>query len=161
MSYSVTVEGLKLTLRNFNKLDKWVQSDQVPTGPLVNISDIEGTTDTPYTVTVLAYLPDNKLNKVENTSGLSLQSDLIYLNYYGGVVVKTTNKGGEEVDLLCRDFRVEYNCKEKSPKFNLYYIQFEYQLLPGTPSVDAIIVRDDDEDPRTDRGTVTTPADAE
>lgn len=158
MSYSVTVQGIQLTLKNFNKLDTWVQASQVPTGPLVNISALEGKPNTPYTVTVLAYLPVYILKNVRNTSGLSLMGDLIYLNYYGGTLVKVIDKGGEEQEVLCRDFRIEFNSEENAERFYMCYVQFEYQLLPGTPFVDGIIVRDQDDDPELDRGTVTMPA---
>jgi len=154
----VTVNGVTLTLLDFQKVDANIPLASKPKGPLVNISDIEGTSDTPYTVTVLAYLPDNTLKPITNTSGLQLQGNQIYLNYYGTTQVQYISGLGVTETLNCRDFRVEFDCEEEANQFDLYYIQYTYQLDPGTPSVDAILVRDDDEDPETDRGTVTMPA---
>lgn len=160
MGNPVTVNGVTLTLKDFRKFDTNIEAANKPTGPLVNMSGIEGGNGTPYTVTVLAYLPDNTLNPIENTSGLQLQGNQIYLNYYGINPVKVLNKQGGFDTLQGREFRVEFNCEEEASLFDLYYIQFTYQVISG-PSADVIWVRDEDEDPETDRGTVTMPADPE
>lgn len=159
MGNQVTVNGttVTLTLKDFKKFDTNIAAANKPKGPLVNISGIEGNNNTPYTVTVLAYLPDNPLNPVDNTSGLKMPNFDIYLNYYGINPVKVLNKQGEFDTLQGREFRVEFNCAEEASLFDLYYIQFTYQVDAGG-SADVIWVRDEDEDPETDRGTVTTPA---
>ena len=47
--------------------------------------------------------------------------------------------------------------KTRSSQYDLYYVQFAYQLDEGTPSVDMILVRSENDDPETDRGTVSAP----
>ncbi len=158
MGNPVTVNGVTLTLKDFRKFDSNIAAANKPSGPLVNISGIEGNNNTPYTVTVLAYLPDNPLNPIENTSGLQLQGNEIYLNYYGINPVKVLNRTGTFDTVEGREFRVEFNCAEETTQFDLYYIQFTYQIQQGGASADVIWVRDEDEDPETDRGTVTGPA---
>ena len=152
-----TTNGITLTLNDFRKFDTNISANDVPTGPLVNMSGNEDTQSTPFTVTVLAYLPDNVLNPVDNTSGLQLQGDEIYLNYYGVTPTEIFNKEGGYTTINCRDFRVEFNCAEVASQYDLYYIQFSYELDPGTEPVDMILVRNENDDPETDRGTVTTP----
>ncbi|MGG8495229.1 hypothetical protein ACQY1Q_02325 [Tenacibaculum sp. TC6] len=155
---SVSVNGLTLSLVDFKKFDTNIEPEYRPQGPLVNISALENGDNVPYTVTVLAYLPGSQpLNPVENTSGLPLFEDKIYLDYYGPITVNALNKNNEPIPILCRDFRVEFNCSEEAVNYDLYYIQFTYELEEGTPSVDAIFVREKDEDPETDRGTISTP----
>ncbi|WP_299108762.1 hypothetical protein [uncultured Tenacibaculum sp.] len=160
MGNPVTVNGVTLTLKDFRKFDTNIDAANKPTGPLINMSGAEGGNDTPYTVTVLAYLPDNPLNPLENTSGLQLQGNQIYLNYYGINPVKVLNKQGGSDTLQGREFRVEFNCEEEASLFDLYYIQFTYQVISGA-SADVIWVRDQNDDPETDRGTVTTPMEDE
>ena len=70
--------------------------------------------------------------------------------------VEILNKEGSTNTIKCRDFRVEFNCTEETTEYDLYYIQFTYQINDGS-SADAILLRDEDEDPETDRGTVTVP----
>jgi len=162
MGNQVNVNGVTLTLKDFRKFDTNISVDNVPTGPLVNMSrDESGNSTTPNTVTVLAYLPDNTLNPVDNINGLQLQGNEIYLNYYGVVPTQIVNKDGGYDTVNCRDFRVEFNCDEVASLYDLYYVQFAYQLDEGTPSVDMILVRSENDDPVTDRGTVTTPIDPE
>ncbi|WP_299134251.1 hypothetical protein [uncultured Tenacibaculum sp.] len=160
MGNSVTVNHVTLSLVKFEKFVTNIPAANRPTGPLVNISGAEGSNSTPYTVTVLAYLPDNPLNRVENTSGLQLQGDEIYLNYYGINPVNILNKEGGTDTVQGREFRVEFNCKEETTNYDLYYIQFTYKVESGA-SADMIWVRDEDEDPETDRGTVSTPVDGD
>ncbi|WP_422090119.1 hypothetical protein [Tenacibaculum ovolyticum] len=153
---STTINGVTLNLVQFLEFDTNIPAANKPSGPLVNISDVEGGNNTPYTVTVLAYLPSNTLNPVENTNGLQLKEDLIYLDYYGITATTILNKEGGTATIQCRDFRVEFNCEEEATEYDLYYVQFTYQINDGS-SVDAVLLRDDDEDPELDRGTVTVP----
>ncbi|MDO6812730.1 hypothetical protein [Tenacibaculum soleae] len=155
---STTINGVTLNLVQFLEFDTNIPAANKPSGPLVNISGVEGGNSTPYTLTVLAYLPSNKLNPVENTRGLSLKDNEIYLNYYGITPTTILKKDGTTEVIECRDFRVEFNCKEETTVYDLYYVQFTYQINDGS-SADATLVRDEDEDPETDRGTVTMPED--
>ena len=162
MGNQKTTNQIALTLKDFKVFDTNIPAENKPEGPLVNMSDLETGIENPYTVTVLAYLPSNQLNSVcfspEVINKLELIKKDIYLTYYGVKVVTTLDRNQNRQLVDCRDFRVEFNCKEVADTYDLYYIQFEYQLLEDTLPVDAIIVRDDDEDPELDRGTVTMPA---
>ncbi len=157
MSQRITLEKIE-----FEKLKEGISFKDKPQGPLVNMSDVETGNHEPFIVTILAYLPNNTLHEVcfspSVIDKLELKKNYIYLTYYGVKVVTYLDRNDNRQLIDCRDFRVEYNCKEKSEFFDLYYIQFKYQLASDTLPVDAIIVRDDDEDPETDRGTVTMPA---
>ncbi|WGH76761.1 hypothetical protein P8625_06290 [Tenacibaculum tangerinum] len=156
-SNPVSVNGVTLTLEDFKKLNINIAAADIASGPLTNISSSEMTGTTTYTVTAVAYIPSNQLNPVSNQSGLPLQKDDIYLNYYGVINVNVLDKNGNPVTYSCRDFRVEFNCDEIADTYDLYYVQFTYTLEEGTEPVDMIYVRDDNEDPETDRGTVSVP----
>jgi len=162
MSNFINLEGgIEVELIRFDKFDADIPASEVPSGPLVSMSDIV-TTSLPnhYTVTVLAYLPSGKtFKKVDETkkNGVSLKEEIIYLNYYGATVVTTVDRNGNRDLSLCRDFRIEYNCEEGADEFDVYYLQFNYALDAGALSVDSILVREVNDDPETDRGTVTTP----
>ncbi|CAM1343594.1 hypothetical protein [Tenacibaculum amylolyticum] len=153
---------ITLTLRDFKKFDTNIPAANKPSGPLVNVSDIESGAYNPYTVTVLAYLPgDQVLKPVELgddvVNSISLDNNLIYLTYYGVEVVTVTDRNQNRQLVDCRKFCVEYDCNDEAQVYDLYYIQFDYQLNPKTLPVDAILVKDKDDDPETDRGTVTMP----
>ncbi|CAM1334591.1 hypothetical protein [Tenacibaculum aestuariivivum] len=164
---STTINGVTLELIKFEKFETNIPEVNKPTGPLVNISGAEGSNSTPYTVTVLAYLPDNTtLNPINNTSGLQLQGNEIYLNYYGINPVSILNKEGGVDIVQGRDFRVEFNIEEVAANFDLYYIQFTYKVEEGA-SADVIWLKQANEytgannnlrGPIGDRGTVTAPA---
>lgn len=62
---------------------------------------------------------------------------------------------------------MDFNCKKEASHFDLYYLKFTYQLEEGAELADMIYVRDNNtnpilgdvnDDPVTERGTVTTPA---
>ncbi|MDX8554595.1 hypothetical protein MK851_13305 [Tenacibaculum sp. 1B UA] len=170
MGNPVNVNGVTLTLKDFRKFDTNISVDNIPKGPLVNMSGLEGSTSNPFTVTVLAYLPDNPLKPIENTTGLQLQGNEIYLNYYGIIPVQIPNKEGGYNMVSCRDFRVDFNCDQVASQYDLYYIEYIYELEEGTELADMILVRNNNtnpilknvnEGPITDRGTVTAPAETE
>ncbi|CAL2079363.1 conserved protein of unknown function [Tenacibaculum sp. 190524A02b] len=167
LNETVSVNGITLTLKDFKQFQQAnIPKENKPTGPLVNVSDLEGTTDTPYTVTVLAYVPSNPeggFGSVKNRSGLQLPANFeLFLNYDGVEVVTTTDRNKNRQLVDCRNFLVEYSCNETQfDAYDLYYIQFEYLLDDKTLPVDAILVRDKDDDPETDRGTVTSPVDGD
>lgn len=161
MSTPVSVNGLTLTLKDFEKLSTSISAADIATGPLVHMSTPEEGANE-YTVTVLAYVPSKQLlNPIpqENRTGLPLKGKKIYLNYIGTIDVEAFDKAsGGSTQKLCRDFLVEFNCNEEAPEFDLYYIQFTYAVNAGTDSVDAILVRDRDDDPELSRGTLTNPS---
>lgn len=154
---------ITLTLRDFKKFDTDIPAENKPSGPLVNVSDKESGTHNPYRVTVLAYLPGDQVFKPvelgdDVVNSISLMDNLIYLTYYGVEVVTVTDRNQNRQLVDCRNFCVEYDCDDEAQVYDLYYIQFDYQLDPETLPVDAILVCDRDDDPETDRGTVTMPA---
>lgn len=159
MSTPVSVNGLTLTLKDFEKLGSSVAASAIATGPLVHMSTPDNS-NAPYTVTVLAYVPSKQLlNPIpeENRTGLPLKGNKIYLNYVGTIDVESfDNANGQPTNKVCRDFLVEFNCLEEATEYDLYYIQFTYSVNEGTDSVDAILVRDRDDDPETSRGTYTS-----
>ncbi|MCT4699360.1 hypothetical protein [Tenacibaculum haliotis] len=160
---SITTNGVTLTLIKFEKFETNIPVENKPTGPLVNISGAEGNNNTPYAVTVLAYLPDTTiLSPINNTTGLQLQGNEIYLNYYGINPVSILNKQGGGDIVQGRDFRIDFNIEEVAANFDLYYVQFTYKVEEKGASADVIWVRDENEsngvgDERGSRGTITTP----
>ena len=139
-------------------------------GPLVNMylattGDYKGK----YIVTVLAYLPSkptkqfNNVKVSPNTEGISLDLEglekKVYLTYNGVKVITTRDRNDNRQLVDCRDFAFEYNCAEDATEFNLCHFQFTYSLDSGTDSVDSILVRDINDDPRFSRGTVVTVSD--
>ena len=161
MSQTVPVNGLTLTLKDYEKLKTSIAAADIATGPLVHMSTPEEG-DNEYTVTVLAYVPSGKtLNPIPqaNRTGLSLNGNKLYLNYVGPINVESFDKAdGSFTQKVCRDFLVEFNCDEDAVSFDLHYIQFTYSVNEGTNSVDAILVRDLNDDPRTSRGTIANPS---
>jgi len=161
MSQPVSVNGLTLTLNDYEKLKTSIAAADIATGPLVHMSTPEEG-DNEYTVTVLAYVPSGKiLNPIPqaNRTGLPLKGNKVYLNYVGIIDVESfDNADGSSTQKVCRDFLVEFNCDEDAASYDLHYIQFTYSVNEGTDSVDAILVRDLNDDPRTSRGTVAAPS---
>lgn len=161
MSQTVSVNGLTLTLKDYVKLKTSICANDIATGPLVHMSTPEEG-DNEYTVTVLAYVPSKQiLNPVcqENRTGLQLKGNKLYLNYIGPIDVEAfDNANGQPSNKVCRDFLVEFNCNEEATEYDLHYIQFTYSVDKGTDFVDAILVRDRDDDPKTSRGTLTAPS---
>lgn len=161
MSQTVSVNGLTLTLNDYEKLKTSIAAADIATGPLVHMSTPEEG-ENEYTVTVLAYVPSKQiLNPVpqENRKGLQLNGNKLYLNYVGPIDVESfDNANGQPSNKVCRNFLVEFNCLEEASEYDLHYIQFTYSVDAGTDSVDAILVRDRDDDPQTSRGTYTVPS---
>lgn len=160
---AVTTNGLALTLINAFPMGETIPAAQRALGPMVNVSEVKGRTNTPYLVTVMAYVPANQtLQPIpeSNRTGLALNdAETLYLNYEGVTISTYTDRNGNRQITDCRNFIVEYNCDETAEAYQLYYIQFEYALFNSTNLVNSVMVRDQNDDPETDRGTVTMPAD--
>ncbi|CAM1366335.1 conserved hypothetical protein [Tenacibaculum litopenaei] len=161
MENAVNTQQLNITLDAFQAFDTNIPQNLIADGPLVNAeaTTIEGKSG--FTVTALAYIPSGEFNPVvigpEVVNSVALMSNVLYLNYYGVAVVKTENREGGIQENLSRDFRIEFNMKNTSELYDLYYIKFSYVLPEGTTPVDMIYVREQNDDPETDRGTITTP----
>ncbi|SEB51025.1 hypothetical protein SAMN04489761_1128 [Tenacibaculum sp. MAR_2009_124] len=157
------IESKSITMKliNYTQLEQKIDADKMADGPSVNISSPENQgNDDSYTVTVLTYLPDAQLSQVENTSGIKLD-DNVYLNYNGVNPVKILGKDNKYTTVQGREFRFDYRCDVKNvEKYFLCYLQFAY-TIKDSQYADVIWVRDENEDPETDRGTVTVPADTD
>lgn len=115
-----------------------------------------------YTVTIGTYLP-NELNEIKESmcsSAFEVISKYLYIKYNGITNINTeiTTKNIDEM-VLCRDFDLIYDSKiSNSTKFCFYLIEFQYYFAKKEAfGAEAIIVKDENLDPRTTRGTVTTP----
>ncbi|WP_075342233.1 hypothetical protein [Tenacibaculum agarivorans] len=157
----VKVDGVTMNLLDFRKVGSLPATQcTIPSGPLTNsMGPYKFDNKEIYVVTVLAYIPDNELEtKVKDKSGLVLIKDKLYLNYKGVKDVTIILADGKQQELTSRNFVVEYDCDENTDNYIIYQIRFAYNLDEGTDPVDVIFVQDKDDDPETDRGTVTTPA---
>lgn len=167
MDNAVNTQELTITLDTSATQDLNVKIDAnyIASGPLVNIASNTNGGVTSYTVTVLAYIPSETLNDVNPSAGLvqsvPIKGNKIQMNYYGASTVTVTDASGTPQTRTCRDFRIEFNANEGAKKFDLYHIQFTYSIPEGTEPVDVIYVREQNDDPETDRGTVTGPADTD
>ncbi len=152
----VAVEGIEFLCETFELLNYKIPTKQVANGPLVNIEVVD---ETNYIVTILAFLPDVALRPIpeQRRTGISLLNDKIYLTYGGVKKVSLVGEKFKHNEPLCRNFFIEYDSDIKAENYNSYYIKFKYHLLAGTENVDGILVRDRNDDPETDRGTVTIP----
>ncbi|GAA4271037.1 hypothetical protein U6A24_03985 [Aquimarina gracilis] len=165
MSNTITIAGISFTLNFCHKTnDTPIPSNFISKQPIANIYKSSISSDLKkYIVNIVAHLPENlqSLADLNLSSGLFLNEDkTIFFNYSGVSKVTTAVDKSDNGVLLCREFNIEYDCEdehEQIKNYNLYHIQFEYELLPKSfQSVEAIIVHDINEDPETDRGTVTT-----
>ena len=113
-----------------------------------------------YVVNIFTYIPENiEQNQVaKKDNQLVIFENSILFKYRGVKSVETeinTKISGNEIP--CRNFKIVFEGPDNQTTFDLYHIQFEYQVSESTQSVEGIWVRDRNLDPRTDRGTVTTP----
>lgn len=161
MSNKVTIAGVSITLNFCKKINETpIPSDFRSKQPIVNI--YKNTTDQDiYVVNIVSYLPESlkALTDMDLNSGLILNKDAtLFLSYTGVNIIKTSINKPDNGALLCREFNILYDFEDTySENYNLYHIQFDYKLLSTNfQSVEAIIVHDINEDPETDRGTVTT-----
>ncbi len=155
---TVELNGVVMELINYSRLQETISANEMADGPSVNISSPENRgNDDSYTITVLTYLPKAQLSQIENTSGIKLE-DNVYLNYNGINPVKILGKDNKYTTVQGREFRFDYRCDIKNvEEYFLCYLQFAY-TIKDSQYADVIWVRDENEDPETDRGTVTVPA---
>jgi hypothetical protein len=168
----VIIAGLQLTkilCERVNDKSKPIPLSHISKEPATTIYKTEN--EQVYRVNIMAHLPNNlsplerhseTCNYIESgkrqvpTAGIILDNnDEIFLNYNG--VSNVLTSVDKEV-ILCRDFRIEFDCNDPIiEKFDLYSIQFEYKLLPKSfQSVEAVVVHLVNDDPETSRGTVVT-----
>jgi hypothetical protein len=166
----ITLNGLSIDLK-VNKIirkNKLFKINKISKEPLISIykktiGDAKPPvyeTPTTFVVNIFCYLPKtlNVLDESDVPNKITLISNYVYLQYNGPI-----NKATEIItklpnqEITCRNLEIVYNAPENQPTFKLFQVQFEYQVLDGTPSVEAIIVRDNDVDPKIDRGTITSP----
>ncbi|MDG1806238.1 hypothetical protein [Flavicella sp.] len=136
------------------------QGDGVSQEPLVNIYLKDKNIPNTYIVNIVSYIGAEKrknLTPKQLQSGFPINKK-VALRYNEKIAnINTEIKEG----VTCRDFKIIYDAPEEQATFNKVEVQFEYTLLDNTAPVEAIIVRDKDLDPGTDRGTVTTPYEPE
>jgi len=161
MKNKITIAGLSITLNFCHRINKEpIKSVFTSDEPLATIYKSQKK-DT-YTVNIVAHIPVSTKNLTETNLGSGLFLDknkTLFLNYNGVNNIDTSIfKSDQTGILLCRDFGIEYNSQDTIIEdYNLYHIQFDYNLFSESfQLVEAIIVRLINEDPETDRGTVTT-----
>ncbi|WP_369048240.1 hypothetical protein [Tenacibaculum sp. UWU-22] len=104
--------------------------------------------------------PENDIASEEKTKKKEIEIvDSVYLKYNGLIGIPTwinSNRGNQRV--YCRDFEVLFKAENNIEDFNLVRISFDYSLKNPDYNVEAeaILVRNENIDPRTSRGTVTT-----
>lgn len=161
------IAGVNITI-NFCKKVNGEPIDNLYRSKEPSVSIYKSENEGAFTVNIMAFLPTKLKELPEETlnSGLILEDThkkpSLFLSYNGVVEVGTSvDKGGDL--LLCREFNVEYDSTEKMvEQYHLYHIQFEYKLASVKfQSVEAIIVKLVNEDPETDRGTVSTVRDSD
>ena len=161
MKSTTTIAGLSIAIKFCHKINNEpIKSVYTSEEPLVTIYDNQNSNT--YTVNLAVHIPEDlePMDELDLSGGLFLDENKeLFLSYNGVRNVDTSvYKSQDAGTLLCRDFAVEYDSKEQIVEnYNLYFVQFDYKLLPiNFQSVEAIIVKLVDEDPETDRGTVTT-----
>ncbi len=164
------IGGLLFVVKQFEKIGSEVLSDKLPMKmPLVNIQKVDHLSNS-YRCCVTAFVPSN-LDSLDNEtqSMLPLSSsenliDKLFLKYNGIVKVVTgidnNNGDGKSEEQLtpisCRGFELVYSSSH-TLSYNVYYIVFDYTIMEENAfHTDAIIIQDENIDPETSRGTVTT-----
>ncbi|GAA3630653.1 hypothetical protein [Flavivirga jejuensis] len=161
MKNVTTLAGISITLNFSNKLnDTPIKSVYTSSEPLVSIYKTQ--TEGAYTVNIIARVPLSVISLQNSctplSSGLFLNNEkTLFLNYNGVSNISTSVNKPNEI-LLCRTFSVVYDSETKvNEDYDLYHIQFNYSFLSKNfQSAEAIIVKLNNTDPETDRGTVTT-----
>lgn len=162
MSKTTTIAGVNFDLNFAKKINTQpIPLNEISKQPITNIykSD-KGSKETPiYTVNILSYIPQeiNKNPKADG-SGFFVVPELVFFQYNGTSLVETEVVTTNENRVTSRSFEIVYDGTEKQTEFDLFHIQLEYHLTGDLQqAVEAIWVRDENLDPRTDRGTVSTP----
>ena len=165
---TLEAKGIALELINEGKVIGTISAAEKPVGPLVNIETITENGKNRYILTVVGFVKTEGLSKPDDISGIEILPK-IYLNYKGADKVNVVGANGSE-EKTCRLFVIEYNYKcpptfPESPnppitEYDMCMFKFSYALEEGTPGVEVIYIVDKNDDPETDRGTVTSPEDA-
>ncbi|GAA3625675.1 hypothetical protein [Flavivirga jejuensis] len=129
-----------------------------PYDPLIKVENT--LEENKYIVTVGSYIPYSLDVVTMPSSSLEIIENYIYIKYNGNTnvntLIPTTNPNGK---VICRDFNIVYESKPDSTKFCFYLITFEYTFVfQNALQVEAVIIRDENLDPETSRGTVSTPS---
>ena len=166
MSTQKSINGINIQVSFCNKINcQPLPLDQISKGaPLANVYPKEGVANT-YTVNIVSHVPTqlnidtppdpNLVVSLDNNAGY------LYLAYNGIQAVNTPINQG---NVNCRVFWFEYNSPvdlDNPPadtQYNLYHTQFDYTIEQAGGNAEAICVHERNDDPETDRGTVTTPA---
>ncbi|CAL2086065.1 hypothetical protein [Tenacibaculum sp. 190524A05c] len=166
MSTQKSINGINIQVSFCNQINcQPIPLDQISKGaPLANVYAKEGVANT-YTVNIVSHVPTqlnidtppdpNVVVSLDNNAGY------LYLAYNGIQAVNTPINQG---NVNCRVFWFEYNSSvdlDNPPadtQFNLYHTQFDYTIEQAGGNAEAIFVQERNDDPETDRGTVTTPA---
>ncbi len=163
---SKTIHGIEITVNFCNQINTSpIPYNEVSHGaPLANIYE-NTSKDNTYTVNIVSHVPTsvNLDTPADPDEVVSLDNDAgyLYLAYKGIQAVGTPINQG---NVNCRVFWFEFNSSvdTKNPppgtEFNLYHTQFDYTVESTGGSAEAIFVQERNDDPDTDRGTVTTPA---
>lgn len=171
MKKQTTIAGLTISLNFCKKINvSPICVEEVSKGsPLANIYKDEKCScskTSSYTVNILIHVPVDieSMDSLDLTSGLFIKDKLLYLSYNGVNDIKTSINNDDNGKVVCRVFGVDYyydsKTKGAATDFDLYHVQFNYSFKnSNTQAVEAILVQGVNEDPETDRGTVTTPRD--
>ncbi|OSY88667.1 hypothetical protein WH52_03035 [Tenacibaculum holothuriorum] len=158
MSITKTINGVTITVNFCNKINATaIPESEISKGaPLANIYKTSPTADT-YTVNIVSYVPttlniDNPPNPDEVIS-LDNNAGYLYLAYKGLQDVNTPINQGK---VNCRTFWFEFDANDGATQFDLYQTQFVYSVGSEAGNAEAILVQERNDDPDTDRGTVTT-----
>jgi hypothetical protein len=156
---SKTINGVTITVSFCNKINPIsIPLSEISKGtPLANIYKTTPTGNT-YTVNIVSHVPVN-LNidtppNPDEVISLDNNAGYLYLGYKGLQEVNTAINQGK---VNCRTFWFEFDANDGQTEFNIYHTQFVYSTDGSAGSAEAILVQERNDDPDTDRGTVTTP----
>ncbi len=155
------IAGLKFELLNHINYGNAcsIPDYEIGFNPIIKVENIE---KNKFIVSICNYLPEI-LFPIKDTpsSSFPIKESQIYIQYNGITSVQTqiptTNP---DSTIICRDFNLIYDSKEPNPEsFCFHSIVFEYSFEETDAlNAEAIIVKDENLDPETSRGTVSTPA---
>ncbi len=175
---SQTIAGLEISEPICIKLNEKHSIPSIYTSeePLTTISK-SSKCDNTYTVNIMAHIPCEltSLETLDLQSGFDLKTintkqlkeddfnakddKMLFLNYNGIESINTSIKKNQNNNsVICRSFNLIYDCENIIHKnYDLYHIKFDYKLTTtNQQSVEAVIVKLINEDPRASRGTIVT-----
>ncbi|AUP78596.1 hypothetical protein [Flavivirga eckloniae] len=141
---SISFEQLKLDVDTLNAISE-------PTASVIEKSNNE------FNVNIFTHLPAT-LKVIQSMNSAFKVNENIWVRYDGLLNISTPITS-HPPGIPCRSFEVVYEAQEPNPSvFILYKISFDYSITTPESGVEAeaIFVRNNDLDPRTSRGTVTT-----